>query len=176
MFVVFYFWYFYPVFLNFQFELGDVKSLHHYQIGLFNVMGFDWILRLRSLLCQDVKNFRSALAYDILDFPVGTLFSWFEMVKWGFGLCFRWLNFLNFSLHCFFVFHNYFINFWKFFFLHRSFQFGFNILYCRFCFSYCLVTRLYMLHQINQMIFQFREPVVNECPVKITNGWFQFQF
>ena len=35
----FIFWYLCPVFLNFQFELGDMTSVYHVQIGLF-VMDF----------------------------------------------------------------------------------------------------------------------------------------
>ena len=46
--VGFYFWYLCSVFLNFQFELGDVLSLYNNQIGLF---AMDFVMLVSNFLC-----------------------------------------------------------------------------------------------------------------------------
>ena len=133
--------------------------------------------------CRGVEFLVSALAYEILGFPVIMLFFWFERVESDFGVCFMWLDFLvlfllKLTLCCSFVLLNLsFYQFLKIRLFSMNFSVLFQLLHYLFGFRYCLVTRFYCnLSSHQTKIFQSWQPVVKTFLVKAVDSGFQFQF
>lgn len=110
--------------------------------------------------CRGVEFLVSALAYEILGFPVIMLFFWFERVESDFGVCFMWLDFLvlfllKLTLCCSFVLLNLsFYQFLKIRLFSMKFSVLFQLLHYLFGFRYCLVTRFYYIfHHIKRKSF-----------------------
>ena len=117
--------------------------------------------------CRGVEFLVSALAYEILGFPVIMLFFWFERVESDFGVCFMWLDFLVLFLLkltfllllCFFLIYLS-INFWKL----ASFQWIFQ-----FCFSFCITCLVFVIVLLQDSIAIFHH--IKRKSFSLDNQW-----